>query len=159
MHEESLKVRLKNLRSDLTFSSDEANMLIGLLTDSVEDKEEILKHLYFSENAPVKVLSGDHITGGKGDVTGEIIDICMGYDKYAKNLGREAYNLLDRHNKALKIFLLMLKLPYPFSQILYLKFFKGMSVDEICNELYLSKSGFYRKYERAITLLLERINS
>ncbi len=159
MHEDSLKIRLKNLNSDLTFSSKEANMLIGLLTDSVEDKEELMKHLYFSDNAPVKVLTGEHVSGGNGDMTAEIIDVCMGYDKYAKNIGREAYNLLDRHNKALKIFLLMLRLPYPFSQILYLKYFKNKSVDEVCDELYLSKSGYYRKYERAITLLLEQINS
>lgn len=159
MYEETLKSRLKTMYGDLTFSSKEACMLIGLLTDSIHDKDNFLRDLYFSENAPVKVLSTEDLPRGTGDATSEIIDICMGYDDYVKGIGREAYNLIDRHNKALRLFTNMLSLPFPYSQILYLRFFKDCSVDEICSEMFLSKSNFYRKFERGITLLLERLNS
>jgi len=159
MHEETLRIRLKSLSKDLSISSEEANLLLGLLTDSVDDKEELLKHLYFSENSPVKVLNTVSEPHGQGDITEEVIDVCMGYDKYVKSLGREAYNLLDKHNKALRLFIDLITLPYPYSQILYLKDYKKLTVDEICVEMYLSKSSFYRKYERSFTLLLEKVNS
>lgn len=159
MHEETLKAKLKTMYVDLTFTSKEANMLVGLLTDSVDDREQILKHLYFGENAPVKVLSFENEPRGKGDITEEVIDLCMGYDRYSRNISREVYNLLDRHNRALKLFINMMSLPYPFAQILYLRYFKDMTVDEIRSETYLSKSGFYRKYEKAMSLLLDKMKS
>ncbi|MCQ2516782.1 MAG: hypothetical protein MJ094_07965 [Saccharofermentans sp.] len=159
MQEESLKAKLKTMKMDLTFTSKEAIMLIGLLTDGIEDKEEFLKHVYFSEHAPVKVLNSDFLPSGQGDATAEIIDVSLGYDHYYKSIVREAYNLLDKHNRAFNLFINMLELPYPYSQLLYLKYFKTHPVDEICSLMYISKSGFYRKYQRAASLLLDKMNS
>jgi len=65
---------------------------------------------------------------------------------------------MDRHSRALRIFIVMMSLPMPFSQILYLKFFKCLTTEQVCEIMFLSKSGYYRKLEQALGLLAEALD-
>ena len=57
MYEEILRERLSTLYSDLTCTNTEAVALVNLMNDSIDDKTNMIKDVYFRDRAPVKVLS------------------------------------------------------------------------------------------------------
>ena len=154
MLEDVVKRRLKSLYDDLTYSSKEAVSLVNFMNESIDDKMNILSDFYFHDHSPVKVINTQNvIKGGNKDTTDELIEISIGYDTFIRNLGTETNMLLDRHMRALDLFLSMLSLPSQQARILYLRFFKCYTIEQTCEELFLSKTTCYRKQEKAIKLL------
>ncbi|MBP5181348.1 MAG: DUF1492 domain-containing protein [Clostridiales bacterium] len=160
MYEDVLIERLKNLYDDLTCSGEEAISLVNFMTDCMEDKVTVIRDLYFHDHAPVKVLNPQALPGGgHKDPADELIEVSIGYDNFVKNIGVQATGVIRRHTKALNMFLMILSLPTPYSSILYLHYFKKMSIDDTCKVLYISRSSCYRKRERAIKILNNRMSS
>ncbi len=159
MYEDVLRERLKNLYSDLTCTGEEAVSLVNFMTCSIDDKVTVIRDMYFHDNAPVKVLNTEF--GGKGkryDYEDEVIAVSEGYDHFIRKIGVRTTSVLNKHFSALSLFICILNLPYPYSSILYLRFFKNSSIDQVCKDLFMSRSSCYRKQERGIALLLKKVN-
>ena len=158
MYEEILKDRLKNLYGDLTLTNREAVSLVNFMNQSMDDKHDLIKDIYFRDMSPVRVLNpGSEIPGQKGprDQTDEFIDVCEGYDVFIRNIGSRTSYLLEKHSRAVELFVDMLSLPHPYARILYMRFVKSCSIEDVGRELYMSKSACYRKQEKAIKMLFD----
>lgn len=158
MDKKQLKNILDNLYDDIIINDKEAVNLASFISNSRKDKNNILKELYYNENAPVKVLSTEFKGKGESDVTGEMIDVSIKYDEFLDRLEKRVNDLISRHNKAMDVFLLIMSLPDPFCRVLYLKYFKKMTCDEVSVQLYISPSTFYRKLRDGEELLIKNIN-
>ncbi|MCR5528016.1 MAG: hypothetical protein K6F49_02235 [Saccharofermentans sp.] len=158
MDKKTLKTILDNLYDDMIITDREAVKLASFISSSRRDKNNILKKLYYSDNAPVKVLSTEFKGKGESDVTGEMIDVSVKYDEFIERLENRMNELIARHNKAMNVFFLIMSLPEPFCRVLYLKYFKRMTCDEVSVELYISPSTFYRKLHDGEDLLIKNIN-
>ena len=160
MYENILRERLTSLYKDLTCTNDEAVSLMSFMNNSFDDKVTVINDIYYHEHAPVRVLSTEFTgTGGSYDIEEELIKISEGYDRFLKQIGLRTSNVLSKHTHALDLFLNLLSLPEPYSRILYLRFFKGCSIDEVSKSMFISKTSCYRKQEKGIRLLYERLNS
>ena len=158
MDKKTLKTILDNLYDDMIITDREAVKLASFISSSRRDKNNILKELYYSDNAPVKVLSTEFKGKGESDVTGEMIDVSVKYDEFIERLENRMNELIARHNKSMNVFFLIMSLPEPFCRVLYLKYFKRMTCDEVSVELYISPSTFYRKLHDGEDLLIKNIN-
>lgn len=158
MDKKTLKTILDNLYDDMIISDKEAVKLASFISSSRKDKNSILRELYYSDNAPVKVLSTEFKGKGESDVTGEMIDVSIKYDEFIERMENRMNELITRHNKAMNVFFLIMSLPEPFCRVLYLKYFKRMTCDEVSVELYISPSTFYRKLRDGEELLIKNIN-
>lgn len=159
MYEEILRTRLKTLYEDMTCTSDEAINLVNFVCSTISDKKTVLKDIYFKERAPIKVLNPSYdIKGGVNDVEAELIAISEGYDQFVRKISLRTSSILVKHKNAVKLFVEIVSLPEPYARILYLKFFKGLEMDDIKNEMFISKSACYRRLEKGIQLLNERIS-
>jgi len=158
MYEEVLRERLESLYTDLTCTNNEAVALVNLMNDSIDDKNNIIKDVYFRDRAPVKVLSTVFSgSGGTYDIENELIDVSAGYDKFIKKLSYKTSCVLNRHALALTLFLEILALPDPYSKILYLHFFKSLPLTQVSEILFISKSACYRYSEKGINMLHKNI--
>ncbi|MBR1797137.1 MAG: sigma-70 family RNA polymerase sigma factor [Clostridiales bacterium] len=160
MYENILRERLNTLYEDLTCSNNEAISLVNFMSECVDDKIAVIRDMYFHDHAPVRVLnpSIEH-TGGSYDIEEEIIEISQGYDTFVKKLGNKTSYVLNKHAKALALFLTLMNLPDPYSRVLYLRYFKCLSVEDISEEMFISKSSVYRKHDKGISLLYELMSS
>jgi len=160
MYEEILRERLTTLYEDLTCTQSEAVALVNLMNDSIDDKTCMIKDVYFRDRAPVKVLSTVFSgTGGTYDIENEIIEVSQGYDKFIKRLGYKTSCVLNRHSMALTLFLEILALPDPYSKILYLQYFKGLTITEVSEALFISKSACHRRAQKGIRMLHKNIET
>lgn len=160
MYENVLRDRLTKLYSDLTCTGTEAASLIAFMNNSIDDKTKVIKDMYYRDHAPVRVLNTEFRgTGGRFDIEEELISISEGYDRFLKKIGKQTTVLLNRHTRALNLLLDLLALPDPYCRILYLRFFKGFTVEKVSEIMFISKTSCYRKQEQGIRLLYERINA
>ena len=158
MDKNELLTKLETLREDLLSASSSTKTLIDLLSKSNDDRYELLRDAYFNEHAPVKVMDTEFKIRSKGDASAELSRISTDFDKYLRNIQNELIRKIDQHYEAVELFSAMLKLPMPFSQILYCRFYKRMTSKETYMLLYLSRSTFYRLFYKSLDLLLEAIN-
>ncbi len=158
MYEDILIKRLNGLYTDLTCKSEEAENLVNFMCTSLDDKRTFLKDMYYRDHAPVKVLNPSYtgVKGGKKDIEAEIISISEGYDSFIKKLGNQTSDILSRHSMALELFVELLSMPEPYSRLLYLRYFKGLDMDEVSRITFMSKSSCYRKIEKGVELLIKR---
>lgn len=77
MDKKQLKNILDNLYDDLIINDREAVNLAAFISNSRKDKNNIMRELYYNDNAPVKVLSTEFKGKGEADVTGEMIDVSV----------------------------------------------------------------------------------
>ena len=158
MYEEVLRERLSTLYEDLTCTHNEAIALVNLMNESINDKNMMIKDVYFRDRAPVKVLSTVFSgSGGTYDIEDELINISEGYDKFVKRLSYRTSCVLNRHAMALSLFLEILSLPDPYSKILYLHFYKGFPLTQVSEILFISKSACYRHSEKGIRMLYKSL--
>ena len=158
MYEEVLRERLNRLYKDLTFTGKEAVALVNFINTSIDDKHTMIRDVYYRDRAPVKVLNPAFTgSGGNYDIEGELINISEGYDRFLKKVGYKTSSVLDRHGRALDLLLSILALPDPYSRLLYLHFFKCLTIAEVSEIMFMSKSSCYRRVERGIHLLHESI--
>ena len=158
MDKKQLKEILDNLYDDLIINDKEAINLASFISNSRKDKNSILRELYYNDNAPVKVLSTQFKGRGESDVTGEMIDVSIKYDEFLDRLEKRVNELISRHNRAMDVFFLIMSLPDPLCRLLYLKYFKRMTCDEVSVQLYISPPTFYRKLKDGEELLIKNIN-
>jgi hypothetical protein len=158
MYEEILRERLSTLYSDLTCTNTEAVALVNLMNDSIDDKTNMIKDVYFRDRAPVKVLSTVFSgSGGTYDIENEIIEVGEGYDRFIRRLGYKTSCVLNRHFMALSLFLEILALPDPYSKILYLHYYKCLTITEVSETLFISKSACHRHEQKGIRILHKNI--
>ncbi|MBR3533153.1 MAG: hypothetical protein IKN80_04640 [Clostridiales bacterium] len=156
MYYEILRQRLDNLYDDLTLKTDEAVSLVNFMVESIGEKNSLIKDIYFRDRAPVKVINTAAVhVKGRGDAEDEVIALSEGYDRFISQIGIRTVSVLDRHTRALTIFLNILSLPDPYARILYLKFVRLSTMDEIAQMMFMSKSSCYRKQEQGIKLLYQ----
>ena len=157
MDKKQLKNILDNLYDDIIINDKEAVNLASFISSSRKDRNDMLRELYYSDNAPVKVLSTEFKGKGESDITGEMIDVSVKYDEFIERLEERVNDLIARHNKAMDVFFLIMSLPDPFCRLLYLKYFKK-TCDEVSVLLFISPSTFYRKLRDGEELLIKNIN-
>lgn len=161
MDKKELCARLMTLRSDLMSSVSSTKSLLSILSKSEDDRFEMFRDCYFRDRAPVRVSDTEMIPvsgGGYGDANAQMVRISEDFDEYLSGIHDEIVRRLDRQYDAIEIFSRILQLPMPYSQILYLRYYKNLSAQKTYERLYLSRSTFYRLQNRAVLLLLESIN-
>ena len=159
MYEKAFKARLKTLYPDLTYASKDAYALIKLINGGIDDKNAVIRDLYYHDHVPVKVINpGLRVKGGHFDIEDELISLSEGYDSYLKNMGTKVEDVICRHNVALEILINILSLPDPYARTLYLHYYKGYTVTEIAKEYYSSKTTCYRNIEKGTEMLYKRLS-
>ncbi|MCQ2531468.1 MAG: DUF1492 domain-containing protein [Saccharofermentans sp.] len=151
MDKHELKTRLESMYDDMNFSNDKANYMLSLITDTNEDKEVLLKNIYFNDNSPLKIINYVYAPKGDCDYTGEILNISLKYDYFVKGINDTAQSLMRNYTNAVKLFLIVLSLPEPYSLLLYLRYYKRMNADDVMQKLHLSRTTYYRLYDRALS--------
>ena len=158
MNDDVIKKKLKTLYVDLVCTGEEAETLVRFMNDSMDDKNTLIHDVYFHDHSPVKVLNPSYdIKGGKNSPEDEIIAVSEGYDHFIRKIGKRTNRILSRHNEALNLLLNIFSLPEPYARLLYLRYYKNISVKDVSDEMFLSKSSCYRKEEEGIQMLNSRL--
>ena len=152
-----LQTRLDTIYEDINLYNTQAEEILSLIDCTTNDKENLLSSIYFSENSPLKTMHYIYSPGSKGDSTAEMIRVSMNYDLFVNEMSRKAKELITIHNSAIDLFTIILSLPMPYCQLLYFRYYKKYSIDEIRNQLFLSRSSYYRLFDNAISLAMDKI--
>ena len=154
-----LKKKLDTLYDDLMIADHATSELMEFICSSGEDKRKLLNEVYFKDNAPVKVIGTEFLGRKEADITGEMLNVSIKYDEFIHRLHREADQIMTRHVEAVDIFNLILSLPEPYCRILYLRYFKRLSCQETMQSLYLSRTTFFRTYNKALMMLQKELEN
>ncbi len=147
---DDLKDRLATLYDDLNLTLDQAKKMVELIDITSDDKKSIIQDMYFRDNSPIKVINTEFTCKGEGDITGEMIDLSVHYDEYIQKMNKEVDELMKRHELALKILNGILEMEGNKSYILYLRYYKRLSTEEVWNKLYISKTSYFRIHNDAL---------
>lgn len=153
-----LKDRLSSLYTDITVSGEDALKLINRFNDVSGDKKKLIDDLYFKENSPVRVINTQFLPKGEGDVTAEMLDLSIHYDEYIERLRKQITNIVERHEIAVRLFMIILNLKPKYSDILYLRYYKRLSTDEIMDKLDMKRSPYFRYHASALEMLRQEYN-
>ena len=69
----------------------------------------------------------------------------------------KAEKVLSDYKQAVDVLLLILEMPAPYSDILYMRYVKQMTCFEVAGFLYIARTTFFRQQETAIRLLDEKL--
>lgn len=158
MNKNEFKSMLENMYNDVNFNTDNANVLLSLANDFNGDKSNLLRNIYFKENSPVKVMNTTFNVGSNKDYQDEMLTISMKYDEFIIHLNQKAADVINKRSKAVDLFIAILSLPEPYSQLLYLRYYKRLSSEEIMDKLFISRSTYYRNFDKGLNKLIEIYN-
>jgi len=153
--EDIIKVRLKNLRSDLGTRTPAEESLIGELASAYSDQKRSLMDFYAKYYSPCKISDTDQTPKGKADMNDVMIGFSEGYDKFIRNLEDEYAVKANRRRTATMLLSNVLSMSFPYSKVMYLHYYKDMNEEEVSEQLYFSRSTFYRLKKAAIAILTE----
>ena len=156
MIEETKRI-LKNLAHDLDFDGKYAKRLIWYAKCAIADGNDLLRDHYYTRHSKIRVMNTYYLGKSDGDMTGEMIDISMGYQKFFEKQMAKAEKVLSDYKQAVDVLLLILEMPSPYSDILYMRYVKQMTCFEVAGFLYIARTTFFRQQETAIRLLDEKL--
>ena len=148
-----MKLKLTTLYEDLMIADDENGMVINVALEYAKGKEDDAIDLYTRDHAPIKVSGLNEKIKSDHDMNEVLVEFSSGYEEFVKNLNRRAGVLMSRYSEAVELLFMILSLPFPYSSLIYLRYYRRMSVKEIQEQLNLSRSTYYRLSNEAITNL------
>ena len=155
---EELKEYLFNLSNDLDNSTNEMVSRLFLYKMTKEDRYKYFSNMYLKDNLPTKVTNYDSSFISK-DFDLEIYDRFLdNLDDYVRSQEKQLDELIVRHQMAVKIFRLIITLPYPICDIMYLTYFKNRNVSDIVSTLFISRPTYFRLKRKGFNMLLDMLN-
>lgn len=151
--------KLKTLADDINSIDQEASKCLYVYNEALQGRDEYIKNLYAEEFAPVKTSV---VTGfsRNHEMRIEVYeDFISGYDEFLKSTLIEYHDLIERKTESLYLLAQILSLPFVCSRLLYLSYVRKFTVAEVCENLYMSVSTYYRYRGIAIQMLLDRLNN
>ena len=146
-----MKDKLRKLKSDISMWEDDR--LDELLKQSAFDKEEIARTMYYAENSPVSVSRTEYTHNQTGNMNKVMLDIVEGFDRFMDKIRDEQDIESKRKKEAASLLKTIMILPLPYSQILYLRYYRCMGWKDASFMVNMAKSTFFRNQERAIEML------
>jgi len=153
MSEQEILARLKTLVNDVNSDDTEAKKCIQEYCDATEEKDNIIKDQYAEENAPVATASADEFSSSDKSNQGFFDQYVLGYDEYLTNMLKEYNSLMKRKIEARKLMTMVMMLPFKLSRVIYLAYIRQVPVEDLCNDLYMSRSTYYRYRSVALKIL------
>jgi len=159
MDRDELIRRLKSLPDDINANNEGVKKAIQYYLDAAEDKDKFIKDAYASDYAPFATSA---VTGFSRDADDrmEIYEkFIEGFDSYLIQLVEEYLEIVERKKEARKLLTLIMNLPPKHTKIIYYIYLKHMSVDELCEKLYMSRATFYRYKGQAVKMLIDGLQA
>ncbi len=158
MCSKQLLERLKCLSSDLTDTEETTKNLMSYTDIVSKDRMSFLENEYFSMCSPVGSSGLEPKVMSDGDMCKVMTDLSFGYDEYLKRMEEMAKGRMNRRLEALKLLKGIISLPSPYSEILYLKYFKNLTNAQLRETMFFSRTTFYRKLDEAYERLEKSID-
>ena len=163
MNLKQLKCILDNLFIDLHCPNEDVLKRLAFYNMTKRDREFILRKLYDDYNLPTKVsttYSGVYSSDKfDPDVEHAIYEKYInGFDEYLKKQEKTIEQIIKNNQTAVRIFRHIIALETPYSDILYLTYYRKYDIETITNILYISRPTYFRLKKKALIKLLEKIN-
>jgi len=142
--QEIITQRLNSLREDLSFKSPIEYSIFNELTKVHDDKKISLMDFYAHFYSPCRVSEPSFVAKGQGDMNDVMLDFSQGFDKFIKTLEEEYEKMILVRRDATILLCRMLSLPYPYSTMLYMYYYRKLDPAVICKTYYLSRATFFR---------------
>ena len=155
---EELNYRLRHMYYDLRCSNVELLKKLLLYGATKKDREEIFRQMYDLDYLPVKVNNlGESF---QEDTDMECFDnYVQGFEEYLRQQEMEIDLFIRNNQIAVNIFLHLIRLKSPYSDVLYLLYFKNVDAKDVKCTMFLSRPSFYRVKKNAMIELLNSINN
>ena len=146
--------RLGSLHNDVNLEPDSNTKYLAELKRTKEEKRRIIMDIYAWYYSPQKTTDLSGLPKRQGDMTGEMLDFCAGFDKYIASMEEEYQACTRQRKEAVQLLTMVLTLKQPFSRILYLRYYMKMSPRDACNTLHVGRSTLFRKQNTALSELM-----
>lgn len=154
-----LKKSLMNLYEDLNNSTNSIVHKLILYNMTKEDRYKYYRNMYLKDFLPTQVVDYKK-PFISSDFDLEIYDRFIdNLDAYIESQEKSLNDLICKHQRAVKIFRLIITLPSPMSDVLYLTYFKQMPIPDVMSTLYMSRPTYFRNKRNAINLIYDSLNS
>ncbi len=147
--------RLQSLPEDLRISNDTLKALLEDYRNSTGEKEEMIRSMYAEDFSPVSSSTGHVLRRGRDIQMDFYNKFIEGYDEYIDEILTQYRRNEKRLSEARRLMLLIFDLPADYNRILYLRYIRRFSRDELCDYLHISESAYYRAHSRAIEMLMK----
>ena len=147
--------KLKSLSIDFNVAPDTTAAFLSEVKKTREEKRKAMMALYAEYYAPQKVTDYSGLPKRQSDMTAEMIDFSNGFDRYIASIEAEYNSVIKQKRDAAALLSLVLSLEQPYSRILYLRYYKKMSPDDVCSTLHIARSTMFRKRNAALGELVE----
>ena len=122
-----------------------------------------MRKLYDNCNLPIKISTpfSDVYSSDKfnPDVEHAIYEKYInGFDEYLKNQEKTIEQIIKNNQTAVRIFRHIIALEAPYSDLLYLTYYRKYDVETITSILYISRPTYFRLRKKALYKLLEKLN-
>ncbi len=159
-----LKCRLNNLYLDLRCSNETIVRQLVLYSMTRKDRERVLRELYDMDFLPYKTTNPEVGIYRKVKVDPKVDaerfeKYLTGFDEYLRRQEKQIDTMIYNNRVAVELFRYIITLEVPYCDVLYLSYFKKLSVDEVCKILYLSRPSYFRAKKQALKKLLDMYNT
>lgn len=158
MDQNEIKKRLKTLSHDLNCVEDEAKQRLLACIDSQEEGEKLIRDMYTKDYAPVSTSLPAGFTSGAKDRLLLYEEFVCGFEGYLKDTINDYRSLINRKNEAFRLLTCIMSLSSVCTKIMYMTYVRNMSMDEVCNKLYMSRSTYFRYHKAAVIQLEKKYN-
>lgn len=149
-----LKRRLTNLQRDIAFASAFLGEKISMYNEMKESLEK-LKEDYVREFAPVASSNLEIKPQADRDMNEFFINFSEGYDNFKNTLAKQKVYYEYKRDSSIFLLNCILKMPSPYNEILFLKYFMNVTPESIEKLYYFSRTSFYRSLNKGIDELFE----
>ena len=156
-YKKKLKLRLSTLYDDVNLRNTQAADMLAMISEANCDRDELFNNIYFKNNSPLKIMNYYFHPVVKGDITEEMLNISSNFDMFLREMYSNAKKILDQHAEAVTLLLVLLSLPRPYCEVMYFRHYKMFTREEIMSRLFLSRSSYYRIYDDAFNMILEKL--
>ena len=146
--------RLGSLHNDVNMEPDSNTKYLAELKKTKEEKRRIIMDIYARYYSPQKTTDLSGLPKRQGDMTGEMLDFCAGFDQYIASMEAEYQAYSKQRKEAVQLLTMVLTLKQPFSRILYLRYYMKMSPEDACGTLHVARSTLFRKQNAALNKLM-----
>ena len=145
--------RLNNLHVDLYARVPGEEAMLNEILKAHKDKFQGLMDIYAGFYSPCKVADTSFQPRGQADMNDIMIDFSEGFEKFIESLEERYVEMIIARRRATELLGKMLSLKLPFSQLLYLYYYKRVHPEDVFSLLFFSRATFYRMKGEAITEL------
>ncbi|MBP5260860.1 MAG: DUF1492 domain-containing protein [Clostridiales bacterium] len=147
--------RLKRLPDDINALDNDLRKNVSDYLCASEEKDRLIKERYAGERAPAVTSRVNGFSRDAQDKLDFYDDFIDDYERYIDNVVDEYKLLTKRKEEARSLLTMVMTLPANLTRVIYLAYLKRLPVDQLCENLFMSRSTYYRYRHVAIKMLAE----